>query len=209
MKISKQFLATMPLISRSVAAHHVEFLIDQLEKVINLGVEGDILELGCNQGTTSIFIRKFLDWNNSKKEFHVYDSFEGLPAKQKEDNLSLKRYQKGNCLTERSVLIENFRKQNLVPPIIHQGWFSRIPDKEYPSKICFAFLDGDFYSSIMDSLNKIYNKLEPGAIVCVHDYGWNALPGVEKACKNFLDNKPETIKSASKDWVGVGFFIKE
>ena len=206
MKISEQLIATTPLISTMVARSHVEFLIDQLEKVINLGVEGDILELGCNIGTTSIFIRKFLDLANSTKGFHVYDSFVGLPTKQKEDNLLLKRYQKGSCRAPRSRLIENFRKQNLVPPIIHQGWFSRIPDKEYPSKICFAFLDGDFYSSIMDSLNKIYDKLEPGAIVCVHDYKQAALPGVEKACSEFLNHKVEMMRDGAP---GVGFFIKE
>jgi len=209
MKTSEQLLATTPIISTMVAAHHIEFLIDQLEKVINLGVEGDILELGCNQGTTSIFIKKFLNLINSQKSFHVYDSFTGLPAKQKEDNLSLKVYQKGDMAVSESHLIENFCKQNLESPIIHQGWFAQIPDKEYPEKICFAFLDGDFYSSIMDSLNKIYDKLEPGAIVCVHDYGWDKLPGAEKACKDFLSDKPETIKPASATWVGVGFFIKE
>ena len=76
---------------------------------------------------------------------------------------------------------------------IYSGWFKDIPDSEYPEKISFAFLDGDFYTSIIDSLNKIYKKMVPGGIIIIDDCGWNALPGCKKAVEDFLEDKPENL----------------
>lgn len=33
-------------------------------------------------------------------------------------------------------------------PVVHSGWFAELPADEYPTPIAFAFLDGDFYSSV-------------------------------------------------------------
>ena len=206
MKTSEELLENTPIITGMVAPHHVEFLIDMLEEVIVSEIDGDVVELGCNIGTTSVFIRKLLDMHNSSKEFCVYDSFEGLPDKTEHDDLSLPDYQKGDCKCSKDVLLDVFRQMNLKTPTINEGWFAEIPDKNYPEKISFAFLDGDFYTSIIDSLNKIYDKLQPGAIVCVHDYGWEKLPGPKKACFDFLKDKPEEMQQEVE---GVGFFEKE
>ena len=205
MKTSKLLLQTTPLITRMVAPHHIEFLMDMLEKVLLSEVDGEVLELGCNVGTTSIFIRKLLDLSESQKTFHVFDSFEGLPEKTEHDNLSLHDYQKGDFVCPKIFLKLTFQRFNLKEPLINKGWFASIPDDQYPEKICFAFLDGDFYTSITDSLDKIYDKLTPGAIVCVHDFGWEKLPGPKKACLDFLNNKPEDMQQEIE---GVGFFEK-
>ena len=182
-----------------------------LEKVLLPEIKGDVLELGCNTGTTSIFIRKLLDAYKSRKVFYVYDSFEGLPEKTEHDG---ERFKRRDVAIGPEHLVNSFRGLNLRIPVINIGWFAEIPDEQYPKKICFAFLDGDFYSSIIDSLNKIYRKLTPGAIVCVHDYTpgnskW--LPGVEKACVDFLKDKTESMQQACMGDLkinGVGFFIK-
>ena len=44
---------------------------------------------------------------------------------------------------------------------MHKGWFDQLSDREVPEQIAFAFLDGDFYSSIIDSLRR------GGRLVCV------------------------------------------
>jgi len=205
MKTSEHLLQIMPVISGMVTPAEVEFIIDTLEEALVLGVPGDVVELGCNQGTTSVFIRKLLDVTNSTKNFHVYDSFEGLPEKTELDDLSIVSGQKGECKSSKAYLLSVFEHFNLTPPIINTGWFAEIDDQYYPDQICFAFLDGDFYTSITDSLNKIYHKLSPGAIVCVHDYGSDGLPGVERACADFLENKAEDV---DQEIDNVGYFEK-
>ena len=81
----KNIIETTPIISGMVTKEQVSLILNNLDKTLTSNIIGDIVELGCNVGTTSIFIRKILDIYRSSKIFHVYDSFEGLPPKLKED----------------------------------------------------------------------------------------------------------------------------
>lgn len=183
-------------ISRMMARHQIYGVLFHLEKVLNSGLEGDIVELGCNIGTTSINIRRLLNEYKSNKEFHVYDSWQGLPEKMliDENKDSKLKFVKGSCRTSKNIFQYTFKQKKLKEPIIHSGWFKEIPDNEYPEKICFAFLDGDFYSSIMDSLNKIYHKMVKGGIIIIDDCGMDALPGCKKAIQDFLKDKKEILE---------------
>jgi O-methyltransferase len=203
--IVEKILLDYPMIcSEMVTENHVRVVLTNLKEVLDKNIEGDIVELGCNVGTTSLFIRKLLDQYKSKKKFHVYDSFEGLPSKDDQDNASTEfQYKKGACKTEKERLINNFKSAKLKLPEIHTGWFGQIPDEEYPKKIAFAFFDGDFYNSILDSFDKVYPKLVRNARVTIHDYQWEFLPGVEKACLKFLKNKPEKGTLINNDRIGV------
>jgi O-methyltransferase len=202
MKTSNELLSTTPIISGMVNSPQLEFILDILEEQLSIGIGGDVVELGCNCGTTSIFIRKMMNLYDTEKVYHVYDSFEGLPKNSIHDTGG----NEGECLTSKDVLLSNFNQFGLVAPIVNHGWFSKIPDSCYPDEICFAFFDGDFYSSILDSFSKTYHKLQPGAAVIIHDYGPGPLPGVEIACNEFLEDKPESVIQAMP---GVGYFIKE
>lgn len=199
-------IKTTPIISGMVTKEQVSLILNNLDKTLTSNIIGDIVELGCNVGTTSIFIRKILDIYRSSKIFHVYDSFEGLPPKLKEDESDSERqYKEGYCKTSLEVFLNNFEIQKLTKLVINKGWFKNIDDSLYPEKISFAFFDGDFYSSIIDSFEKVYPKLSSGARVIIHDYGWEALPGCKKACDDFLEDKPEKIEMLQ---IGIGLMIK-
>ncbi len=169
-----------------------------VSQVIAYNVDGDLVEVGCNEGLSSVLITKIMNSFNSSKRLHVYDSFEGLPSIRSEDGTS---YKKGDLATAKDVLTENFAKYNVETPIIHKGWFSDTLPDGLPERICFAYLDGDLYESIMVSLKYVYPRLSPGAICLIDDYcdpiinpdGWNYLPGVKKACDEFLSGKPEQM----------------
>ena len=101
----------------------------------------------------------------------MISAWEGLPEKLKNDvGLGDKQFYKGDCKTSKESFIYQMNIRNLSLPEIQSG-FKDIPDDEYPDKICFAFLDGDFYSSIMDSLNKIYHRNGKGGIIIIDDCG--------------------------------------
>lgn len=63
---------------------------------------------------------------------------------------------------------------------------------DLPDETCWAFLDGDLYQSILMSLELVYPRLPPGSAMVLDDYGWDTLPGVERACSDFLADKPES-----------------
>lgn len=148
-----------------------------------------------------------------KKKLHVYDSFEGLPEKSKKDGNTV--FFEGSCKTQQESLIENFKKHKTKLPIIHKGWFADVLPKGLPKKISFAHLDGDFYSSILDSLTYVYPRLSKGAVVVIDDYCDpkaldvnNILPGVKQACDEFFKNKKEKVSVLVAGCEAHGYFRK-
>ena len=167
-----------------ISLNQVEKLVYGLLNVHENNIEGDIVEFGCFVGESSKFLMKTLIELNSTKKLYVYDSFEGLPDLSKwEENSGWKPR---TLNTTEDILIDNFQTNGLPSPIIHKDWFSDVPEDKIPEKIAFAFLDGDFYNSIYDSLTKIYDKVTDGGYIFFHDYKRPDLPGVEAAIKDFL-----------------------
>ena len=181
---------------------HIDYILDNLASVLH--ISGDVVELGCNVGMTTSFMRRLLVAAESNKDIHVYESFQGLPEKTEGDGLSHSTV--GESTVTKQMFVETFEKVNLKLPVINAGWFAEIPDENYPDKICFAFFDGDFYTSIMDSFNKVYHKMQPGGIILIHDYEYCVYPGVKKACDDFLKDKPEKIEN---EIFGIGKMVKQ
>lgn len=187
-----ELLSTYPLISDQVDRRELGVVLEQLRR--SLGVEGDIVELGCYLGTSSLFIRRVLDKTGSAKVFHVYDSFEGLPEKDAKDHSAAgDQFVAGELLATKKQLIEQFKKAHLTPPIIHKGWFESLTTPDIPDQIAFAFLDGDYYSSIRTSLKLIESHMSPGGIIVVDDYRNEALPGAAKALDEWVRPRGLTI----------------
>lgn len=159
-------------------AECLRVILDALLKT--KGVAGDVVEFGCNEGSTSVLISKLLE---KDKQLYVYDSFEGLPeASQEDGNIKTK----GACPSNQAKLVKNFKQNNIKFPIITKDWFCNLIDEQIPEQISFAFLDSDLYESIMDSLMIVLPRLSDGGIIAVHDCGHKLFPGVMKACQKML-----------------------
>ena len=158
----------MNLLSEQVTENEIKIILRELNKAH--AILGDVVEFGCYVGTTSVFIAKEIE--KTEKTLWLYDSFEGLPEKSKKQ------------------LINNLKKANLkTMPKITKGWFCDLTKEQIPEKISFAFLDGDYYASILDPLKLIWDNLSSGAIIVVDDYGNQALPGAEKAVRQWCNSK--------------------
>jgi O-methyltransferase len=53
-------------------------------------------------------------------------------------------------------------------------------------KISILRLDGDMYSSTIEVLEALYDKVQPGGFIIVDDW---TLPGANKAVKDYLQRK--------------------
>ena len=153
-----------------------------------LKVPGDFVELGCYKGDTSLLLAEVL--KGGDKRLWIYDSLEGLPDKTDADESAVGESFKGGELfvTKREVK-ERFLRANLPVPAIKKAWFNELTDNDLPERIAFAFLDGDFYESIRDSLKLVASKMAPGGVIIVHDYSNPALPGVAKAVDEWTKGK--------------------
>ena len=95
----------------------------------------------------------------------------------------------GALLVSKREVKERFLRAGLKVPVIKKAWFFELDFKDLPDKISFAFLDGDFYESIKDSLRLVENKMSDGGIIIVHDYENSALPGVKKAVDEWVGTR--------------------
>jgi O-methyltransferase len=160
-------------------------ILSELGRVIERGVEGDVVEMGCLGGTASVLIGRVVADLAPSKTLHLYDSFEGLPEKGAMDGDD-EGFVRGGLRLPQSVVEHNIAAAGLPPARIHRGWFKNIPDEEYPPTVAFALFDGDFYQSILDSFARVYPKVPRGGVICVHDYDFTRLPGVKVACDEFM-----------------------
>lgn len=196
--ITTSLLSQFPIISDQVDARELGVILRELEQLLQAQTRGSIVEFGCYAGTTSLFIRRLLNHYGAPNEFHVYDSFEGLPDKVAADmSVVGDQFVTGELRVSRRQLIENFKKAHLQLPVVHKGWFADLAQNDIPDNIIFAFLDGDYYESIRDSLRLITPKLQPGAVIIIDDYASEALPGAAKAADEWARARRYDIRSVA------------
>ena len=147
-----------------------------IERLLNASLvfRGDVVEAGCNAGSTSRLLAEWLA--GTDRALHLFDSFEGLP----EDSGYA-----GQMATPQANVAAAICEQlatECVPDFvrIHPGWFRRTMPTRLPDSICFAFVDCDVFESAIDALKSILPRLT-GCVV-VHDYTherWG--PGIARA----------------------------
>ena len=158
-----------------------------------LKCDGDFVELGCYKGDTSLMLAEVI--SGSDKKLWIYDSFEGLPVKSEQDYSEIgKDFKEGELYASKREVKERFLRAGMKVPVIKKAWFSDLTEADLPEKIAFAFIDGDFYESISDSLKLVGPWMVPSGLILVHDYANEALPGVEKAVDEWNRNKNYKIK---------------
>ena len=194
MNIADQLLAKYPIISDQVDIKELGALLRELEKTLRRGATGNVVEFGCYVGTTSLFIRRLLDAYDFTGEFHVYDSFMGLPEKTQADaSAAGEQFKAGKLLAPRKIFVQNFKRAGLKLPIIHKGWFADFTAADVPEDIIFAFFDGDFYESIADSFRVCAGKFHEKVTIIVDDYANEALPGAARAVDEWLSHNQQFV----------------
>ena len=166
----------------------------ETEKIVSLAreclnVPGDFVEMGCYKGDTSLLLAEVLE--GADKQLYIYDSFEGLPSGREEDGgASDSGFVAGALSVTKREVKARFLRAGMKVPVIKKAWFNELTEADLPEEISFAFLDGDLYESIRDSLNLICGKMNRAGIIVVHDYNNPVLPGVARAVDEWLKEHP-------------------
>ena len=174
-----------------------------LDEVLKNNIPGDLVETGSWRGGTTIFMRALLKaYNITDRKVWVADSFEGLPVpKNQEDGKDLSNIDYLKVPLEQVKL--NFEKFNLLDEQVEfiKGWFCDSLPKAPIDKIAILRLDGDLYSSTMDSLENLYHKVSKGGFIIVDDYySW---PSCRKAVTDFLESNSLQPEIKKIDWTGA------
>lgn len=147
--------------------------------------QGEWVEAGYFRGMSSIMLQFLRQMYCPNGELHVYDSFEGRPVPSPEDENPILPAGYGNLSA--ADLRQLFLDFDVEVPDIHMTPLNQELGSHLPDRIGFAFIDGDYYQPVLDSLNAIYPRLVPGALVIIDDYISSPLKGPAKACSDFLE----------------------
>ncbi|WP_043687252.1 TylF/MycF/NovP-related O-methyltransferase [Streptomyces xylophagus] len=178
--------------SLTISHDRLKAITPYVEQVVTAGVDGAFVELGCHRGAMTVWVRSILDLHDEPhREMHVYDSFQGLPAPGASDS---DHVGEGELVTTPDEVRAVHARWGKTCPVIHAGWFEETLPTELPKRIAFGYLDGDFYDSIMTSLQYCVPRMAPGGILIIDDYAdmhanpaaWNGLPGVKAACDAYF-----------------------
>ena len=139
-------------------------------------LDGYVMEFGVYQGLTL----KIISEHFSKQTVWGFDSFEGLPETWfMKSQVGARRSQQppGKFALDKQelqVLVNQFakRKVKLIP-----GWFNQtiVPwMNDNPGVISFLHIDCDLYSSTIDILTLLNDRIVPGTVIVFDEmYPWN------------------------------------
>ncbi len=159
-------------------------------------VDGCVVECGTWKGGMIAGIAKLL----GDKEYHLFDSFEGLPKANEIDGALALQYQQDknnpnyhdNCKADVEFAQEAMRLSGAKNFTIHKGWFSdTLPRFKKP--ISVLRLDGDWYGSTAECLTNLFDLVVDGGLIIIDDY--YAWEGCRRALHDYLseNQKVETI----------------
>ncbi len=194
-----------PAIAHSmIGVRRLENVRDLVQRALDDGIPGDLIETGVWRGGCCILMRGVLKANGvTDRKVFVADSFEGLPSPNAEVYpadvdmdlhlypelaVSLEQvkanFSQYDLLDDQVVFLKGFFKDTL--PSLQSGPFSVIR------------LDGDLYESIYLSLEALYPKLSPGGFVIVDDA--NFLPPCQEAVRDYRAQNNITADMHEVDW---------
>ena len=138
-------------------------------------LRGDFVETGVYKGGTAVLMmRVLMRYDKCNRKLYAFDSFEGLPAPQSEDEGALAVGNSGKYSAGIEVFMNNLRGANAWDEsriVISKGWFNETCAKSPVKLISFLRLDGDMFASTWDAINALYDRVVQGGYIYVDDYG--------------------------------------
>lgn len=167
-------------------------------------LEGDFVECGVNTGAYARAIVEYINFNHLEKRFYLFDTFSGLDEKQiteSEKQAGIVEYL-GNYKDVYAQVQETFAAFNVS---VVKG---RVPDtlgQCNSEKICYLSIDMNVTEPEIAAANYFWDKLVPGAIVMLDDYGFPQHINQKKAFDSFAKEKGVSILCLP---TGQGVIIK-
>ncbi len=187
--------------------------LDSLQQCLDIvrreNIPGDFMECGVWRGGGCIFMSGYAQaYGLTGRRIFAADSFEGLPVPSSpaDAGLDLSKAAYPELAVSLENVKENFAVYGLGGPNVHylKGWFKDTLPGAPVSEIALLRMDGDLYESTMDILVNVYDKVVPGGIVIVDDYG--AVEACRRAVDAFFASRDLPSPQLEKiDWTGVWF----
>ena len=125
--------------------------------------EGDFVECGCYKGTTSKIVCDYLEFSKIEKKFFLYDLFE-----HEADMEHHAQVEHGPGLYEQTVS----RFSDYPNVVVTKGRIPEVFHAVAPERISFMHIDLNGATAELAALEHLFDRMVPGAILILDDYGW-------------------------------------
>jgi hypothetical protein len=169
------------------------YLVNHLHNSLNL--PGDVCEFGVAQGRTSALIANEI--RSSSKKLWLFDSFQGLPKPSEKDILTDDVFELGSMGAYEGTMSFPIRvlKEALAEVDLAEDRIRIVPgfieatlkSSEVPDRVCFAYVDLDFYEPILTTLRFLHEVIVPEGFIVIDDYGWFSA-GAKLAVDEFFES---------------------
>jgi O-methyltransferase len=152
---------------------------------------GDFVECGVYKGGTAMLSARTLrDLGATNKPFHLFDTFEGMPANADNDASGHGRGDFGDTSLE----AVQSRMREFTNVQFHPGYIPTTLEAVRDRTFSYVYADLDLYQSTIDALNFLYLRMTPGGVFICDDYGFiRYKDAAHKAVDEFFADKPEQV----------------
>ena len=196
---------------RTMTAHEkLNALVMATRYVVDHGIAGDFVECGVwRGGSMQAVALALLDRGVTDRELHLFDTFAGMPEPTAEDR-ALDGTPAAELLAESPrdaklwavASLEDVREgmaETGYPAERMHYCVGKVEDtlpERAPERIALLRLDTDWYESTRHELEHLYDRLVPGGVLIIDDYGsWQ---GSKEATDEFiagLERKPLMVRA--------------
>jgi O-methyltransferase len=170
-----------------------------------LSLPGDFVECGVNSGIISRAICEYVDFRNVPKQFFLFDTFEGIPEFQatpeerehvRGKNARIYR----ECYEETKQTFAPFPNVRLVRGTVPESLSSAPIDR-----VAYLSIDMNVAFPEIAALEYFWERLVPGAIVVLDDYGFEGHRGQYEAVNAFASARNVPVYSSP---TGQGLILR-
>jgi len=177
---------------------------DCFEAIKNENIVGDLIETGVWKGGATIFMAGLNKIYNQNRKIYVADSFEGLPKP--DEKYPADKDDPHHTYSWLEVSLEqvkkNFQSYDLLNDniVFIKGFFEHSLKNTNIEKLAMLRLDGDMYSSTIQVLEYLYDKVSDNGFIIIDDYG--AVNGCKEAVDDFRRKRNITEPMTVIDYTG-------
>ncbi len=180
-------------------------LFDAVRTVEDRKIPGDIVECGTARGGSLVLMGLALHLFGGQRCLWAFDTFEGLPPPTPEDpDEKIARAYTGLCrgeIDQVTALLKEHRLDSCTNLV--KGLFQETLSHTNTGPIAVLHLDGDWYASLKVCLEQLYDRVSPGGIIQIDDYGhWQ---GAKKVVDEFFYSRSMKVVLKKLDYTGRQF----
>ncbi|HZR57693.1 MAG TPA: TylF/MycF/NovP-related O-methyltransferase [Terriglobales bacterium] len=150
-------------------------------------IPGDIVECGVAHGGSAAIMA--LTLRDRSRKLWLFDTFEGLPAPTKKDpDLRIAMAYTRAFAASIDEVQSSFRRLGIDKNMIMvPGLFKDTLPLCGVKSIALLHVDGDWYESVMSTLQNLYDRVSSGGVIQFDDYGHWA--GAQRAVDEFMKER--------------------